>query len=273
MLVNKTTTALLGGIIAGCCVFGSILVPAQAADIALVEAATSHWHAGINLAHGLNRLSVSGQWVRDPGRGPIGPGGNGTPAGGDYPKSYAFEGEVLAKINGTTGVFDLIGHSHFCITGPGLVEFQMNDNHHSDNGGQLQVSSIQDPGCLSLGQTDGGPFVFARKSDWHSRIQLAPGLNRVSVKIVDVWVRDPGRGPIGPGGNGTPAGGDYPKPGAMEGELLARIRETGQVVDVIEHTRFCLNGPARIEFKMNDNNHGDNKGRLQIFSMLDPNCG
>lgn len=97
------------------------------------------WHSKLPLSPGNNEISVSGTWTFDPGRGPIGPGGNGTPANRHYPKpSPAGEGCLLVKVNGG-GIEHFSSDQPIVIAGPGSVKFKMNDNNHRDNSGSLEV--------------------------------------------------------------------------------------------------------------------------------------
>jgi hypothetical protein len=124
---------------------GASLTAVAANGNVTVHAQEASWHAAANLASGWNRVEVvsTNNWIHDRGRGPIGAGGNGTIARGDgYPlhDGKAMEGELIARIRESGQMYDLIGHTHFCIVGPGVAEFRMNDNHYRDNAGSIELS-------------------------------------------------------------------------------------------------------------------------------------
>lgn len=122
--------------------------------MASVQANDGNWHCRLDLAPGNNEISVSGSWVFDPGRPPIGPGGNGTVAknggqDGFIPKpdfvfvdGRAGEGCLLVRQSGggITSYFTDSGPIYLTGSSNSYVEFVMNDNNHSDNSGSLEVS-------------------------------------------------------------------------------------------------------------------------------------
>lgn len=125
-------------------------------SMASVNAATSEWHCRLDLAPGNNEIMASGSWVFDPGRSPIGPGGNGTVAadgGSDgvmrrpnfkLANGIAGEGCLLARQSGG-GISYFTSNAPINLVGPGYVEFVMNDNNYSDNSGSMNITITAKP--------------------------------------------------------------------------------------------------------------------------------
>ena len=108
--------------------------------MATVSASNSEWHSRLVLSNGNNEISATGTWNHDPNRDAHGPGGNGTPAGSDYDKpAPAGEGSLLARVNGGA-IEHFSSGDPIRVTGPGHVDFKMNDNRHTDNLGSLEVA-------------------------------------------------------------------------------------------------------------------------------------
>ncbi len=116
------------------------------AGSASISAQNGGWQGRIDLEPGSNRIRAQGSWVFDPGRDPIGPGGNGTVAPKGYPFSDGIAGEGCLLVQEGNGFINYFtSNAPLIVQGPGHVQFMMNDDNHADNSGTMLVVVDRQP--------------------------------------------------------------------------------------------------------------------------------